>query len=137
MTKYPYATQEKISLGIKPVTSHQNTETRSDHSAMKKGQNKTRTLLILIFNLRTNLSIIIITFFILICIVQRKLTPNYKILFCFTCGLLFKFNTGNWTFRAYDFDQSIGRILPKFPVIVHHILKQKKIIWLIFLKQQI
>lgn len=30
------------------------------------------------------------------------------------------------TLREYDLDQSIGKMLPKLPVIVHHILKQKE-----------
>lgn len=39
--------------------------------------------------------------------------------------LSFKFNDGMCNFLAQDFDQSIGSIFPKLPVIVHHILKKK------------
>ena len=37
----------------------------------------------------------------------------------------FKLSAGMWSLRAHDLDQSIGRMLPKLPVMVHHILKQR------------
>jgi hypothetical protein len=36
-----------------------------------------------------------------------------------------RFSAGMWSFLAYDLDQSMGRMLPKFPVIVHHILQTR------------
>ena len=38
-----------------------------------------------------------------------------------------RLSAGMCNFLAYDLDQSMGRILPKLPVIVHHILKTRSI----------
>jgi hypothetical protein len=37
-----------------------------------------------------------------------------------------RLRAGICNFLAYDLDQSMGRMFPKLPVIVHHILKEAK-----------